>query len=100
MYSYLVPVSGHLRSCPPTSIQLLSTNTTSDNNPPIMFVPIISEWVPRDRVGSGHETQRDDIDGKTEYDLFSYFGCVTGSDIDGCGSVVFLHQETCTSNYA
>ena len=36
-YSYLVPEREH-DVCPPTGIQLLSTNATSDDNPTAMFV--------------------------------------------------------------
>ena len=35
-YSYLVPVREQF--CPPTSMQLLSTNKISDDNPAVMFV--------------------------------------------------------------
>ena len=43
--SYLVPVREQF--CPTTSMQLLSTNTTSDDNPPAMLVyslePVVSD---------------------------------------------------------
>ena len=78
--------------CPPTSIQLLSTNTTSDDNPPIMSVAD-NQWVPRDRVGSGHETHTNE----GPDDLIPHFGvnllrCVTGTN--GFVSVVLLDLYT------